>query len=67
MKDEIFSKYEQCINHIQDYLEYRYTSDSKEDVRKKIMSYIDNMSDEVNLIAIRSNWGESTRIFWKES
>ena len=55
MKDEIFSKYEQCINQIQDYLEYRYKSDSKEDVRKKIMSYIDNMSDEVNLIAIRSN------------
>ena len=50
MKDEIFSKYEQCINHIQDYLEYRYTSDDKETVRRKILNYTDNMTDEIKLI-----------------
>lgn len=50
MNDKIFEKYEKCINQIQDYLEYRYALVDREDVRRTVLNYIDNMTDEISIM-----------------
>lgn len=47
LENEIIEHYQKCINKIDDYLEYLYKSDDKEKVRKKILSYIDELSEKI--------------------
>lgn len=36
-----------CITHIEDFLEYRFLSNTKEEMRDIIMAHIDNMTDNL--------------------
>jgi len=40
----------QCITHIEDFLEYQYELYDKQEIQKKIMGYIDNMTEKLKII-----------------
>jgi len=40
----------QCITHIEDFLEYQYEMYDKQEIQKKIMNYIDELTERLKTI-----------------
>lgn len=50
MKGEILKEYQDCINRIEDLLEYRYRCMRKDDIRTEIMQHIDAMTANITAL-----------------
>ena len=40
----------QCVTHIEDFLEYQYEMYDKQEIQKKIMNYIDKLTENLKTI-----------------
>jgi predicted transcriptional regulator len=45
----------QCITHIEDFLEYQYELYDKQEIQKKIMNYIDELTEKLKTIQGETN------------
>jgi hypothetical protein len=48
--NQMFLMYQQCINQIDDFLEYRYKKNSAGEIRRIILDTIDNLTNRIKLL-----------------
>ena len=48
MNNEIFKSYQRCVNRIDDFFEYRSKKYTSEEIRQIVLSYLDNLTNELN-------------------
>lgn len=45
----ILNEYQQCVNDIEDYFEYRYSNHTKEEIKKFVEDRIDQLTNSLKI------------------